>query len=233
MLIYPNHKSKDEQSEDTVLKTAGKQRKKAITIWKRIARKDEEVKLLKSLKDIGLGTRKIEDFLRDIRGDSKRGGGSQSVGGHKTQTKNNKIQKKYKKQKIQKSKDEMMIVKKLMNDKIYDAVKDLKRQMKIQDRMKKMLEEEIRDKKKITKIMKNLRRIRRIEAGIIQRKNRKKIEFMMKKYGKKEEKENEEVMEILRKYKMTKYLDEDYKPTEEVQDYQILIIETGQDSMKI
>ena len=77
-------------------------------------------------------------------------------------------------------------MKRIMNDKTHDAAKDLKKEIKNQEKMKIILEEEITDKMKRKKMYKNLRRIRGEEAARIQIKNKKKIDFMIGKYGKKE-----------------------------------------------
>ena len=105
--------------------------------------------------------------------------------------------------------------------------------MKNQEKMKIRLEEKITDKMKRKKMYKNLQRIRKEEAPRIQIKNKKKIAFMIGKYGKREEIENEEVKQIMKKYKMMKYLDNEFKPIEEVQEYGVLIIETGNEEIKI
>ena len=62
---------------------------------------------MRSLHDIGLGTRKIKDFIGDLKGDTKRG--VPVWGGYKNQTQNHKIQKNIKTKK-QKSKNEKIMM---------------------------------------------------------------------------------------------------------------------------
>ena len=64
-------------------------RRKATKIWKSVATKETQVNLLRKLKNYEVGTRKVEEFMGDLRGDKFMGGDKMS-GTHKKNKKNNK-----------------------------------------------------------------------------------------------------------------------------------------------
>ena len=73
----------------TVKNTAGYRVNNAVKIWRRMTRKEEEIWLLKELKRKNLGTRNIEEFLGDIRGEKRVRGTQEGKGNNLIKTNKN------------------------------------------------------------------------------------------------------------------------------------------------
>ena len=92
-MISPKSKLSYDKAIDNTAKAAGYKVNKAVRLWRRHSRKEEEVWLLSELRKRNIGTRNTEEFIRDLRGEKiSKGGGSQAgkANNHNKTNKNTK-----------------------------------------------------------------------------------------------------------------------------------------------
>ena len=126
-----------------------------------------------------MGTTRVEDFLIEMMGQKK----TVMKGGEGIDNKNDKNTKKYKNTKTKKNnkanksknKNEILVTKRMMNQKVKDVKKDLEKCMKEQERMKMKIEDEVKEERTKKKILSKLERLKRNEDLKMKQKEDKKI----------------------------------------------------------
>ena len=134
---------------------------KAAKIWKRLALCESRLDILRSLKSKDIGTGRVEEFILDIRG-QKHGkiskenrypypeGGTQ---GHNQQnTKKSQKIKQKQNHKINKNQNEKHIVRNIMQEKILDGEKGVRRVKQQQTRIRRQMRRLVKEKSKCEKI---------------------------------------------------------------------------------
>ena len=101
-----------------------------------------------------------------------------------------------------------------MNTKIKDARKTMKKMEMKQEKMKEVIRKEVKENKKIKKIMTKLEKNKKNEDEKQMKREERKIKFMIDKYGEERE-ETEEVKMIKEEFKGVKSLDVTYKIRED------------------
>ena len=210
--------------KNTSLKEAGYRAQLATRLWRKVSRCESELRLLMRLRRLNMGTARLENFIDDLKGEQR-----EKLKGNGDNIENKKNTKNNKKNNIKrkpKNKYETHLVRRMMNKKVKDARKTLENVMKRQDKMKERIKDEIEDKKTVKKIIRKLEKSGMNEEKKCKKKEEKKIEFMIKKYGSQKE-DSEETRKIKEEFKGVKNLNPEHhlNEKEDKDKYEIMIIE--------
>ena len=168
--------------------TAGKaaqDKRQAEQIWRKVTRAEQKLELMRNLKDEGVGTKKVEDFLGELERDKltrSRPGETKfqipRINQNTTGNKDNAMGTKGKR----KTMNQLLTLKEVMRMKVKDAEKDWLLQKKEQNRIKLSIKKEFGRRSEVTKgKLEELRRVSLVLQRKLRVKNKNKLGFLVKK----------------------------------------------------